>query len=307
MLFEHAWSKLPDGSRYAAITDPGTPLADLGGRARLSTASSRTAPTSAGATRCSPTSAWCRPRSSATTWPRCASGRSSADPNDAVELGWEMGRAAQARADKVTIVVPEAFRSFGLWVEQLIAESTGKRGTGCVPVPTTEAESGDDRHLITLDAGRPPSTWPSSSTASSWPSPSPATCSSIDPFDEPNVAESKANTNKVLDSLPLPELERGRPGRHASVAERARRPGRLRLAPGLRPLRPGRCARVPAPPGARPPGWRAGHRRLRPALLALDRPAAQGRPQHGGGRPAGAAPAPSPSWPSPTSPTTSAR
>jgi glucose-6-phosphate isomerase len=65
-----------------------------------------------------------------------------ADLDEAVELGMEMGEAAREGKDKVTIVVPEAFRSFGLWVEQLIAESTGKRGTGCVPVPTTDPESG---------------------------------------------------------------------------------------------------------------------------------------------------------------------
>ena len=51
---------LPDGSRYAAITDPGTPLAGWPGSGG-SGGSSRTDPTSAGATRCSRTSAWCRP------------------------------------------------------------------------------------------------------------------------------------------------------------------------------------------------------------------------------------------------------
>jgi len=60
----------------------------------------------------------------------------------------DMGQAALAGRDKTTIVVGEQIRSFGLWVEQLIAESTGKQGGGCVPVPTTEEEGGDDRHVL---------------------------------------------------------------------------------------------------------------------------------------------------------------
>ena len=46
-------------------------------------------------------------------------------------------RSAPARAaarDKLTLVVPPALDAFGLWVEQLIAESTGKNGTGVVPI-----------------------------------------------------------------------------------------------------------------------------------------------------------------------------
>ena len=62
VLFEHAWSKLPDGSRYAAVTDPGTALATLGAERGFRRASLPTAPTSAGATRCSRTSAWSPPR-----------------------------------------------------------------------------------------------------------------------------------------------------------------------------------------------------------------------------------------------------
>ena len=135
----------------------------------------------------------------------------STDLDDAVELGWEMGRAAREGKDKVTIVVPEAFRSFGLWVEQLIAESTGKRGTGCVPVPTSEAESGDDRHVITL-APQTAIDLAEQFYRFELAVPIAGHVLSIDPFDEPNVAESKANTNKVLDSLPLPVLDEAEPG-----------------------------------------------------------------------------------------------
>ena len=46
---------------------------------------------------------------------------------------WSMGAAARDGRDKLTLVVPPALEPFGLWVEQLIAESTGKNGTGHRP------------------------------------------------------------------------------------------------------------------------------------------------------------------------------
>ena len=49
-------------------------------------------------------------------------------------LGALMGEAAKAGRDKLTIALPREFASFGNWVEQLIAESTGKDGVGIVPV-----------------------------------------------------------------------------------------------------------------------------------------------------------------------------
>jgi transaldolase/glucose-6-phosphate isomerase len=54
--------------------------------------------------------------------------------NPAVGLGLTIGAAAKAGRDKLTLIVPPALEPFGLWVEQLIAESTGKHGTGVVPI-----------------------------------------------------------------------------------------------------------------------------------------------------------------------------
>jgi len=54
--------------------------------------------------------------------------------NPAVTLGLAIGAAARSGRDKLTLVLPPALEPFGLWVEQLIAESTGKQGTGVVPV-----------------------------------------------------------------------------------------------------------------------------------------------------------------------------
>jgi glucose-6-phosphate isomerase len=58
----------------------------------------------------------------------------AATANPAVALGLAMGAAARAGRDKLTLVVPAALEPFGLWVEQLVAESTGKNGAGIVPI-----------------------------------------------------------------------------------------------------------------------------------------------------------------------------
>ena len=54
--------------------------------------------------------------------------------NPAVGLGLLMAAGATSGRDKLTLVVPDALEAFGLWVEQLVAESTGKRGVGVVPI-----------------------------------------------------------------------------------------------------------------------------------------------------------------------------
>ena len=54
--------------------------------------------------------------------------------NPAVALGLAIGASSLAGRDKLTLIVPKAFAAFGLWVEQLIAESTGKSGKGIVPI-----------------------------------------------------------------------------------------------------------------------------------------------------------------------------
>ncbi|HVA03054.1 MAG TPA: hypothetical protein VMU64_04835 [Acidimicrobiales bacterium] len=208
-LLGHAWSQLPDPSRYAAITDPGTPLAALA--------------TERGFARCFTNPPDIGGRYSVLSYfgmvPAALIGYDvadlcgralEADLDEAAGLGMAMGEDARAGRDKVTIVVPPDYASFGLWVEQLIAESTGKQGTGCIPVPTTEPEVGADRHVVPLhlaeaaDLGEQFYRWELST----------ALCGhvlGIDPFDEPNVAESKKNTNDVLAKLPLPAVDTAAP------------------------------------------------------------------------------------------------
>ena len=61
-------------------------------------------------------------------------GAGAVTENPAVGLGLLMAAGARAGRDKLTLVLPSALEPFGLWVEQLVAESTGKFNIGVVPV-----------------------------------------------------------------------------------------------------------------------------------------------------------------------------
>lgn len=204
-LLAHCRARVPDASRYAAITDPGTPLAamgedgdfdrvflnpaDIGGRYSVLSYFGLVPAALAGV-------------DVAGLLDRAL----AVDREAAVELGLGIGRAALAGRDKLTVVVPQRYAEFGLWVEQLVAESTGKRGTGCIPVPTTEVEQGDDRYLVALelddplDLGAEFYRWEIAVAVAGH-------VLGVDPFDEPDVAIAKANAERVLASLPLTAVE----------------------------------------------------------------------------------------------------
>jgi transaldolase/glucose-6-phosphate isomerase len=77
-----------------------------------------------------------------------------ADHNPGVVLGALLGTAALAGRDKVTIAASPGIADLGAWLEQLLAESTGKRGTGLIPVDRERLGSpevyGDDRLFVHL-------------------------------------------------------------------------------------------------------------------------------------------------------------
>ncbi len=58
----------------------------------------------------------------------------AADDNAGLQLGATLAGAARAGRDKLTLLVDDRFSAFGAWIEQLIAESTGKQATGIIPV-----------------------------------------------------------------------------------------------------------------------------------------------------------------------------
>lgn len=92
---------------------------------------------------------------------RCLGSSKSVD-NPGAWLGAVIGALAKHGRDKLTLVAAPNIAGFGLWVEQLLAESTGKNGTGIVPVASEPLEEpdcyGDDRLFVQLrlaDDGSP--------------------------------------------------------------------------------------------------------------------------------------------------------
>ena len=148
--------------------------------------------------------------------------------NPAAWLGASLGEAALAGRDKATFVLSPGIASFGLWAEQLLAESTGKEGKGILPVADEplgrpevygadrlfvsmalagEADGDTEARLAALEAAGHPVIhlrlddrydlgqeffrWEFATAVA-------GAVLRINPFDQPNVAESKANTRTVL-------------------------------------------------------------------------------------------------------------
>ncbi len=74
--------------------------------------------------------------------------------NPGVLLGLALGVAGRAGRDKVTLAASEGVRTLGAWLEQLIAESTGKQGVGLIPVDGESLAApgvyGDDRLFVSI-------------------------------------------------------------------------------------------------------------------------------------------------------------
>lgn len=145
----------------------------------------------------------------------------TADGNPGAILGIILGEAALAGRDKVTLVLPPHLASFGWWVEQLIAESSGKDDVGIVPIEgealADPAVYGNDRVFIAygdhdgLDAleasGHPVIRYPAFDSVTlgaefwRWEYATTVACwvLGVNPFDQPNVQEAKDATAIVLE------------------------------------------------------------------------------------------------------------
>jgi glucose-6-phosphate isomerase len=177
----------------------------------------------------------------------------TAEQNAGLALGAYMAAGALSKRDKLTLLLPERLQSFGLWVEQLVAESTGKQGKGVVPIAgeTDEALFGDDRIAVIVTvggegpdvaltdraraAGLPIMTiamtdeyalgaeffrWEFATAAAGY-------LLGINPFDEPNVQQAKDATRVLLDAyqqhghLPLPEAHASAEGARFTLSSAA--------------------------------------------------------------------------------------
>ena len=228
---EFFWERIGRGDRFAVVTDPGSALgdlardrgfchvfenrADIGGRYSALSYFGLVPAALAGVD-------WAGMAGKAIA--QEVSLRSE-DPavNVGLRLGAILGAAVRQGRDKLTLLIDPSVSTFGLWLEQLLAESTGKHGTGVVPVADESLGPvdvyGDDRLFVSignaghpigldvlaaaghpvfeldldepLDLGAQVIVWEVAT----------ALCGAvlgINPFDQPNVAEAKEATNKVL-------------------------------------------------------------------------------------------------------------
>src|SRR4029078_85181 len=83
--------------------------------------------------------------------------RAAKSVDASVNLGTVMGDNALAGRDKLTLVIDQRLETLGLWIEQLIAESTGKEGKGILPVNGeplgTPDVYGNDRVFVSISSG----------------------------------------------------------------------------------------------------------------------------------------------------------
>lgn len=145
------------------------------------------------------------------------------DYKRALQLGVAIGECANAGRDKLTFVIDSQLETLGLWIEQLIAESTGKQGKGILPVvgePLGDPSVyGDDRVFVAIsfadanhslkafadvgypvielrlmnlyDLGAEFFAWEFATACAGW-------RLGINPFDQPNVQEAKDATKELL-------------------------------------------------------------------------------------------------------------
>jgi len=145
--------------------------------------------------------------------------------NAGLELGAFIGAAVKNGRDKLTVALSPTLASLGLWIEQLVAESTGKHQTGALPVVdeplgrpddygndrafvavATERDAPDEKRLAALEAAGHPVLrlttrvdglgaeffrWEFATAVA-------GAALGINPFDEPNVSEAKEKTKALL-------------------------------------------------------------------------------------------------------------
>jgi glucose-6-phosphate isomerase len=264
-MWAHFWALAPEGRRFVAITDPGSGLEELahahdfrhvfagdpniGGRYSALSAFGVVPAALAGY------DFEGLLKEDGAAWKAALAGREVADDRkagagsagahdagsaepgaDAEDPAWlwigaALSAWAQQGRDKLTILAEAPLQSVGLWLEQLVAESTGKHGTGILPVaqePLADpGEYGEDRVFLYLpdgehpdeeraqkvhalaQAGHPVITLPTAGptdlgrvfmlaelavAVAGW-------GLGINPFDQPNVQQAKDATKRVLEQF----------------------------------------------------------------------------------------------------------
>jgi transaldolase / glucose-6-phosphate isomerase len=156
--------------------------------------------------------------------------KAKSDENTALHLGTILGECANAGRDKLTLVIDPTLETLGLWIEQLIAESTGKEDKGILPVNGESLGQpdvyGNDRLFVSISAGAVSEAtkakldtlaaaghpiiyreladnydlgaeffiWEFATACAGW-------RLGINPFDQPNVQEAKDATKELLSAF----------------------------------------------------------------------------------------------------------
>ena len=273
-LFAHFWERVHQtpghqgGAQFLAITDPGTGLEklaaehqfwrifsnppDIGGRYSILSYFGLVPAVLMGID-------VTRLLSRATAMAQACRIQSPRGQSPGADLGATMASMAQAGRNKITLITSPQISTFGLWAEQLLAESTGKEGTGLIPVANEPIVSptayGTDRLFVYLrlqgdqnrqldrqiaglarkghpiltlalqdryDLAREFFQWEFATAIAGH-------LLGIHPFDQPNVQESKDNTARVLENIQatgrLPKQATATVAQAAARLKRQCRPG----------------------------------------------------------------------------------
>ncbi|MFQ5667076.1 MAG: bifunctional transaldolase/phosoglucose isomerase [Candidatus Binatia bacterium] len=172
----------------------------------------------------------CRPSGAARDAPPKTPVPLPALANPGAQLGALLGELALHGRDKLTLVLSPSITSYGYWIEQLIAESTGKEGRGILPVEGEDLDDpavyGRDRVFVALElpgsapsvdvqlfrlesAGHPvvritvPDPIDLGAEFFRWEFATAIAGAliAVDPFDQPNVQESKDNTKRLIEQF----------------------------------------------------------------------------------------------------------
>jgi transaldolase/glucose-6-phosphate isomerase len=205
---DYFWERNPSGSNWIAITDPGSDLEKLA-RQREFAAVFFGEPTIGG--RYSALSAFGMVPAALMgvdvtvlleRAQEMAEACRGAEGNPGLELGLSLGEGWRAGRDKICITPNPG--GFGLWVEQLLAESTGKQGKGLIPAPD-EPGDGPDRQAQELrlsgeyELGQEFFRWEFATAVA-------GSILGINPFDQPDVQSAKDKTREVLSSGAPPDI-----------------------------------------------------------------------------------------------------
>jgi transaldolase / glucose-6-phosphate isomerase len=205
---DYFWERVPNGDHWAAITDPGSELEAVA-RKREFAAVFAGEPTIGG--RYSALSAFGMVPAvlmgiDVTRFLERAQEMAEAcrlaEGNPGLDLGLSLGEQWRDGRDKVLINPSPG--GFGLWAEQLLAESTGKQGKGLVPCPGEDVDGPDrqrqePRVTDAYELGQEFFRWEFATAVA-------GSILEINPFDQPDVQVAKDKTREVLASGKEPDV-----------------------------------------------------------------------------------------------------